>query len=46
MTVTETIDKKIEELVEQLPGADAPEVARIHNRIYELEKIKKGHTTT
>ncbi len=45
MTVTETIDKKIEELIEKLAGAGAPEVTRIQNRIYELEKIKKGHTT-
>ena len=46
MAIEATIDKKIEELIEKLTGADAPEASRIHDRIEELKSLKKEHATT
>lgn len=46
MTITETIDLSIEELIEKLVGADALEAGRIHTRISELKSLKEKHATT
>lgn len=46
MAIKETIDNKIEELIEKLADANATEAARIHTRIDELKSLKKEHATT
>lgn len=46
MTITETIEKKIEELIGQLVDADALESGRIRTRINELKSLKKESDTT
>ena len=45
MTIEETINTKIEELIGKLADADAAESARIHTRIIELKSLKKDTTT-
>ena len=46
MTIEEMIDIQIEELIGQLGAASNKESKRIHNRLYELENLKKEHATT
>ena len=43
MSLEETIDTQIEELIEKLSRANAREAARIHTRITELESLKRAH---
>lgn len=46
MARKETIDSQIERLIGQLGDADDTESERIHNRIFELEQLKKKQHTT
>jgi hypothetical protein len=45
VTVTDSIEQSISELIAQLPGADDMESARIRTRIDELEKLKEQYAT-
>ena len=45
MSITDTIEKSIAELIARLPNADTLESARIHTRIAELEALKDNATT-
>ena len=46
MTIEESINKSIEELISLLPQAGNAEAARIRTRIGELEKLKREYDTT
>ena len=46
VSVKETIDSSIEDLIKSLAGANDQEAEKIRDQIYVLESLKRNHDTT